>query len=243
MAKSDHGKKAQSSGVGESRIFAKEQPGLDWDKLTVNGQPIPEAMRSLMPYEMTDQGVAEKKARQPVGVPGPRVEVLRDQDDKRVDQYRDDLEYGDLINTDDPLKIMMDKHLPAHHRGLWMGDQKMRESGLVRGRVEYKPVLVDDGTGKMVQVRQNGMLLTSIPETLARKNDDFFRGVARDREQSSQEQVLEQTDRIVADGKMRRMAKRDTGALEGLQVEHGEDGDMDLVNAFPDLVEEMAHES
>lgn len=242
MAKSDHGKKAQSSGVGESRIFAKEQPGLDWDKLTVNGQPIPEAMRSLMPYEMTDQGVAEKRAAHPVSA-GPRVEVIRDADDKRVDQYRDDLEYGDLINTDDPLKIMMDKYTPKGHRGLFMGEMKMKESGLVRGRIEYKPVLIDDGTGHMIQVRQNNMLLTSVPEALARKNERFFQDKAIDLEKSVQGKVAEQNDRLLATSKMERISRRQSGALDGLQVEHGEDGDMDLVNAFPDLVEEMAHES
>lgn len=246
MAKSDHGKKAVSRGVGPSKVFSKEQPGLDWDKLTVNGQPIPPAMRSLMPYEMTDQGASERQVRlgKDKSQQGPRVQVLRDQDDKRVDKYSEDLEFGDLINTDDPLRIAMDKHLPSGHRGLWMGDMKMKESGLVRGRIEYKPVLVDDGTGHMVQVRQNGMLLTSVPEGLARKNDKFFQQRAADLEHSAQEKVNEQSDRVVADGRMRKIAQRESSALDGLVVETDEAAGAELLNDFADSfpeAEELLH--
>lgn len=239
-----------SRGVGPSKIFAREQGhGRDWSKLTINGVPIPEAMHALTPYEMTDQGAAEERAKVIAKNgredTGPRIELTRDQDDKRVDKYADDLEYGGLVTNPDPLKVMMDKHLPKGHRGLWLGEEKMKQSGLLRGVIEYKPVLIKNAeTWQFERVKQNGMLLASVPEDLARKAEAYYIDQARQKERSTQEKVHEQSDRILGDGRMRRLAKQQTGVLETLQVDDGERDGLDFVVEHPELLErdEMAHE-
>lgn len=238
MAKSDHGKKAVSRGVGESKRFNNPDAfpdSLDWSKLTINGEPIPEDVMGKIPYRMTDQGAAEERDRKiatgTMRPDAPRVEVLRDADDKRVDAYRDDMEYGDLIQSDDPLKLPMERHTPKGHRGLWMGAQKIKESGFVRGRIEFKPVLVkNETTGVMEQVTQNGMLLCSAPEALAKRNDEFYQGIAQSREVAAKEKVEEAGDRLVGERRLKDLARRHRTSedLAGITVEHPEDGDDDL---------------
>ena len=237
IAKRSHKKKAQSSGVGESRTFAAE-PGafeqtIDWSELTLNGQPIPEHLWAQLPYAMTDQGAAEANA----GKEPRRVEVLREEPlgsrpadellrtmnersiEQSVAQYRESL---DLMMQEDPLKVLVERHTPLGHRGRWMSDRTTGTSGMRRAGLDYEPVLVD---GKRVQ--HGGGFIASVPEEMAKAAEAIFAKKGRDLTAGAVTKVQEQTEQVMSEAGIRRQNRRGDLPEGGMEfLEPGAEGGM-----------------
>lgn len=221
------------AGVGESRVFAAA-PGafdetVDWSSLTLNGQPIPEHLWAKLPYSMTDQGAAEANA----GKERRRVEVLREarlesqtadellrtMNDRTiaqsVDQFRESLE---LMEREDPLGVLMNRHTPQGHRGLFMSVRRCEEAGrgLRRGVLDYQPVLVD---GK--RVAHGGMFLASVPEELALRAEAYYAKKTKEQTQAAVSTVQDLTEQVMTDAGMKRQKRRGDLPDDGIEFLDG----------------------
>lgn len=220
-------RKPQSTGVGESKPhIAPEgsfEPGtIDWSALTLNGQPIPEHLHGLLPYEMTDQGCEEKNA----GKEPSRVQFLSDEVDKKVQRYRDDLS-GDrpFEEVHDPLAIAMKENLPRGHRGLFMSEQKCSRDGMRRGVLDYEPVLVEKD-GKLERVKVGSMFLGSVPEERARQAERYYEEKTATLTQAATDKVREQSNAIASEAKLKRLDNKRGGAMDFGGITREEDGEV-----------------
>jgi hypothetical protein len=221
-------KKATSSGVGPSKPHVAPEgtfePALDWSKLTINGEPVPEEVWGKLPYRLTDQGAAEEMARIIKGNGGrtqtAHVEITRDKDDKAIDRFRH------VDHERSPLAIMQDRYTGAGMSSRWFGARKMEEAGLIRKGIEYSIVKYPPGHEKAGQaVMQGGMMLGEAPAGVVDDAREFFRSKADDAMQAAQDRVAEQVEQVVPKETMRRMA-RQSGAqdfLSGIQVEEADE--------------------
>jgi hypothetical protein len=220
--KRSHKKKPQSSGVGESKPFiaqpgAFEPGGIDYASLTVDGKPIPEHLQGLVPYAATDQGRAEANA----GKQPAMAQVLRDPIDKSVDHYRDDLSNDlPLEENHDPLRILMQRHTPAGHRGLFMSETKVSKEGMRRGVLDYEPVLAEID-GKRERVRAGSMFLASVPEGRAKQADKYYAAKAEEQQIAATEKVKEQRDQVLSEAGVARQNKRGGEKVDGFEIQDG----------------------
>lgn len=219
-------KKARSTGVGESKTFVAD-PGtfpveMDWSTLTVNGEPVPENVRHLIPYAQTDQGRAEADANRVEG----HVQVMSDETDGARRKYRDELLAGHPIDSDaelmevhDPLKPLMERHLPKGERGLWMSERKCDREGMRRGVLDYEPVLDADGQ----RIKHGSLFLASVPEARARRADAIYHEKAQAQMVQAQGKVREQEDAFMSETTRKKMHRRTQGEFDGgLKTEDGE---------------------
>lgn len=220
-SKKKSGEARAFAGFGESKIHAAPEGAFapdNWDDYTVEGQAIPPHMRSLMTFAMTDQGKAQ--AEKEIEARGGRaaVEFTRDAQDKLIDEYGDRLDSRKgLILTQDPLQVLMDRHLPKGYRGRWLGKRKMAEAGMIRGPVEYEPLLVDnpDKPGEKMTVTLGGMILAVIPEELAKEAQQFYADIEKENRIAVNDKVNEYNDKHVGPDRLERAARR-RGKLEDL---------------------------
>lgn len=241
-----------TQGIGPSRRFNapdadSQPPAVDWSTVTVNGESLPEKCWATFPYSLTDQGKAGVKEvidSLPLHLrPGSGMRDRTDydrisDDDKKLGRYRDELADAppSFTPTKDPMKVLMDRHTPAGHRGLFIGPRKEAESGLLRGSLEYQPVLVKNkDTGQMERVKCGGMYLASVPEDLARQQEHFNSALNREKTVQTQEKVREQADRIMGPSSFADLARRKRllDDISGSMDDNPEQADQEL----------LAHES
>lgn len=214
-------KAPQSTGFGESKIFAAPEGSfeqtVDWSKMTVNGEPIPEAYWGLIPYAHTDEG--REKFNE--GKEMPRVQILSDEVDSSVRHYRDDLRDSiPLIENNDPLRRIVEKYTPAGHRGLMMSEKKCDKEGMQRGVLEYEPVMVMKD-GKLERVKHGGMFLGSVPESHAKAAEKYYADKARDRMVDAADRVNEGVHEIVTEQVGRKITRSNRGEFAGVfQEDH-----------------------
>ena len=147
----------------------------------------------------------------------PSGREATDPADKSILQFRDDLiEDLPFDEQHDPLRHLMQEHLPAGHRGLWISEQKSDKEGLRRGVLNWQPVLVEQ-SGKMERVRHGKMFLASVPIELAERADQFYQKKAEDRMIAAEDKVREQVDQIKSERDIRRTRSADRDFFGGLQ--------------------------
>lgn len=241
-AKQPQGEPRVFGGFGESKIHAAPEGSLDhaehdWDKLTFRGEPIPKAFRSILTYAMTDQGMAEIETQ--IEARGGRAvtEFARDAQDKLIDKYADDLAdpRAALIHTQDPLGVLMKRHLPAGKRGRWLGRKKTAEAGMIRGVVEYEAVRIPDpdNPGKTMPVTLGGMTLAAIPESLAKEAEKHYQSLELETRAGVADKVNEYNEQHVGDRLTTAATRR--GKLDDLQGEVD-----DTPRATADLARDLA---
>ena len=230
-------RKPRSTGVGPSKRFVAPEGTFeqthDWSKLTVNGQAIPETLWAQIPYSMTDQGAAELNAGKEVA----HAKVVREAPlssrstedltrfkneqsiEQSVAQYRESL---DLLEQEDPLGVLMKRHLPAGHRGLWLSERKVSDTGYRRGVVDYEPVLDQDGK----RIQHGRMFLGSVPEPLASAAEQHYEKRNRELTKSAVETVREHNQRVMTDAGIRRQNQRGDLPDEGIEFLDKEQGGM-----------------
>ncbi len=222
-----------SDAIPPSKVHADPQPpAYDWSLFTINGQSIPEALWPQMNYHLTDQAAAERASKEG---PKPVTTVLRDEADKQtLDSFKDGLEEGNQLRGRDPLGVAMAKYLPKGMRGLWIGQKKAQEMALVRGGLEYVPVMIDDDDvpGKKKKVMQGGMFLAMVTEEEALREERYNAQFNEEKQQLAIERVQEQSDKLLSQQGMDRLARKkrmDTSLISGdIIVDESEAADREL---------------
>jgi hypothetical protein len=126
-----------SSGVGESRTFNAPEGAFpvdpnnprDLSNCTLNGQPVPEHLLGLIPYEMTDQGYAEKHQ----GKEHARTSILVDEVHQSIRRRGGDLEADMGEFAFDPMLALVREHVPAGMRPKFLSKRKVDAEGTTRG--------------------------------------------------------------------------------------------------------------
>jgi|SRR5579872_928307 len=211
-------KKAQAQGVGESRIFVAPEgsfpPGtVDWSTLTVAGKPIPEHLWGLVPYAQTDQGRAENNE----GKQERAAEIVRTEESKRIERFRDFQFDGAEPGMGDPMKELVDQHVQPGQHPRFLSPRSFP----VHGTRGYEKVLDSEGNPVMF----GDMYLGVIPQDEAIKREKRDAALARQMMVDAQDTVREQTEQIMSERDMRSLARR-RGTLEyvaGMQSEDGEE--------------------
>ena len=142
-----------------------EDAPLDWDKLTLNGQPIPAALRHQLPYKYTDQGAAEANAGK---TPPSGVSVLRDSWDAMLDA-RGNLEPWE---TTDPLVEGLNRVKEPGFAYKYLSPTVIDKKGMRR----YEPALDKEGQ----QVKVGKMILGRMPEELRDRRNAHYQKIGND---------------------------------------------------------------
>jgi hypothetical protein len=231
-------------GIGPSTIFAApaddpiHEGDRDWAALTVNGKLIPEHLWGQMPYDLTDQGIAEEQ------LTGRKAELRRrgDQDptDKAVDRYRDqrrddvplrgamqqagmyDGGVDEAEGYQDPFQLLMKEHLKPGERGLMMSTAKCAINGMYRGTVGIRGSMVRyeavvDAAGKRVGLEGDAsrMFLAQAPADAVERAMAADANQAREQAVRAQDRVRENSERLSA-ATRRRVARESDVSFEGL---------------------------
>ena len=242
------GKKTMVGGVGESRLHGGHGPATPprSKDCHVNGEPLPEEFWDSFPYSLTDEGKAEAAALKrelPISYAGPdRTDYSQIFDDsKKADKFKGDLaaDTDGLIIIKDPMAPLVEKHTPPGHHGMFMSRTVTARQGMVRGVLEYVPVLVDDGKGNRVEVTCGNMFLASVPIELYQRAERHYAGVNKQRQVAAIEQVQRQAEEVMDGGRGDRTARR-RFARDIQDVMKEDDGDQALLNDEVDRKEEPA---
>lgn len=246
-------RKPQSAGVGESKRFNAPDGTfsdvIDWTKLTVQGQPIPEHLFGVVPYASTDQGREEMNA----GKEQPMVQFLTDAEDKIPGQYREDLlngiperaqlerELGPegldkylMIPKDgataDPLAAIATKHLKPGQSPLFLSERRVEgPDGTQRGVLNYE--IAKDPHGNPVKI--GGMVLGFVPTEAKNRADQYYRDQSADKLQRSQDQVTDAQQGVIDSRKLKAVGQRKGfgDALNGITSETNEQAAVDFTAA------------
>lgn len=248
-------KPATSTGFGESRIFAAE-PGtyepnaINWDELTLGGMPIAESQRGLIPYDITDQGRAEKEAqieanggRSSVEFLGRKVELpggidergrIKPSETLHVDGTRAGADMQRAVDyakagvyKDDfessPAGAMIEaynEHVRPDQAGKFLSPRQIKQKGL-RG---YE--IVKDAKGEPVKVDE--MVLGVMPQAKAEGKRQFLASLAHAQMNRTQETVLAQSEQIASKRTINKMSGGAGGQANiGLERYRGEASEMD----------------
>ena len=208
------GRKIMSTGVGPSKLHAQPQP----DSLahcTVGGiawEDLPEAVRARMPYELTDQGLAEKAASKPRS---PHRVIVGDDLDKQLRQRLDAALRGDPNNRPSTaLKEVADQYVRPGMTPVFQNPDLIRTVG-TQG---YKPVIDEDGD----PVRVGEMILTEIPTEISHARILEAAAIGKER-LAHIDQVLEESSGRVAREGLTPAALSDLSSISGSDFSGEED--------------------
>lgn len=242
------GAKTQVSGVGDSKLFGGGDNAIERDLTgyTCNGLPIPKECWPTFPVSLTDQAKEEMAGIRrdlPVQYKGrDRTEYERIYDpNKKLEKFSDDRreDTDGLVIVRDPLQLLVERHTPAGHRGMFLSTKKCQQEGLIRGGVEYVRVMVTNpDTNALEPVTCGGMFLASAPIATVEKADCYWRSLGGDRQRQAIEKVQAQTEEVMSSREIGDFARRRgiTDTHIGMEVEDQERGDAEL------LREALAHE-
>lgn len=212
-----------AAGVGESKRFGGTytrelaEGERDMTECTLNGHPIPDELRGVIAWEMTDQAREERETMLDATRPGwrdePRVSVGREPVEKSVDKFRDGL--ADSVEPweggIDPLLEIKKKHGKPGERYRFLNESKIDRDGW-RG---WEAVKAKDEDGVERTVKLGRMIFAKMPEAKAKKRDRFMAEQAEQQMVSHQERhadILEQARRDgllkVSDAGLERIARR-----------------------------------
>lgn len=237
--------KTMSTGVGESKVFGGGGEERDLSGYTCQGDPIPREMWPNFPFSMTDQGkaAAEKlKKELPVNYskrarPAQTIYDQAPDDDKKQAVFREALQLDTegLVISVDPMRPLIDRYTPKGHRGMFMSRRVSAEKGMVRGVLNYEPVLIEDGKGGLKEVTCGNMFLASVPNDLVRKSDAYWANVNRQKQITVTNKLREHTDKFIdpSDVKALLRSKGAGDADIGMEVEDRENADQDLLKHIP----------
>lgn len=154
--------------------------------LTVNGQPIPEHVKHLITYEMTDQGIAAESAkRKERGVATPGVSVAEDAWDKRVEQFaRDEATGSEPWEQADPIQAAISRVPDSKGKAFHLFGGATFDRDGDRGFVPER-----DGKGNLIKV--GNMVLASMDAHRAKRREEHYKRLSDDAAQTHGEVELE----------------------------------------------------
>lgn len=154
-------------------------------ELTVKGKPIPEHLKHLITYEMTDQGIAEESVkRRERGVATPGVSVSGDAWDKRVEQFaRDERTGSEPWEQADPIQAAISRVPDSTGKAFHLfGGQTFDRDG-DRGFVPER-----DAKGNLIKV--GNMVLASMDADRAKRREEHYKRISAEASQSHGEAEL-----------------------------------------------------
>lgn len=208
-------KKIMSSGYGPSKINAAPiaEPVRDWHVNGVAWANIDPMVRQVIPYELTDEGRAEKAAARPQSP--IKVQVGADPLDKQLMQRLDAALRGDPNNRPSTaLKEVADQYVKPGMTPLFLNPDLVRLEG-TRG---YKPIIDADGD----PVRVGEMILSEIPTAISQQRIKADATAGRERLDKIDQTFEESSGRIAREG-MTPAALADLSSISGSDFSDGED--------------------
>jgi hypothetical protein len=196
MAKSDYGKKARSTGIGESKRFiapgGENDPERDAFKtlkgLHMGGKPVEEVIPRdqvhLITFDHTDEGIAKRNEdRVKTG-----IEPGKDALAKAIEKHGDSIEPWE--NTD-PAKYLTDKYVKPGERPRLLSERMIDHAG-TRGFE-----IVKDKNGDPVKL--GNMPLGVMPEEKARKRQKYFEDLSRENIRDAEGDLQVKQERLIRD--------------------------------------------
>lgn len=188
------GKKPQSQGIGESKLFIAPETAeaksyledLHIDGKRIGDHYTAEQIAALR-YEWTDEGFAERNQ----GKVEAAARVVSDGFDKALEHRGDKLDAGmEPWAAPDPLRELAEEHTPPGMRAKFLSKRVLEKVGK-RGF----QVVVKDGE----PVSCGNMILGVMPEHKARQRNAHYAQESRDAVQESQEARREEQARAARD--------------------------------------------
>ena len=127
-----------STGVGDSKPFNAPEGVFPEDlanprhlsNCTINGEPIPEHLWGIFPWEMTDQGYAEKHE----GKEHAHTRIVVDEVSNRINRRGEDLDRGmEPMDASDPMRELAREYVPDGMRAKFLSARKVDSEGTTRG--------------------------------------------------------------------------------------------------------------
>jgi hypothetical protein len=154
--------------------------------LTINGQPIPDHLMHAIPYQHTDQGIAEESARRKErGVVTPGVSVSEDSWEKRLQQLADDKSTGsEPWEQADPIKAAIARVPDPRGKAFHLFGNATFDREGDRG---FQPER--DAKGNLIRV--GNMVLASMDEERARKREEYYKQLSIEASETHGPKTLE----------------------------------------------------
>lgn len=216
--------KQTTSPLADPLPIPSEAPGEGAQVLTVNGQPIPEHLAYAIPYENTDQGIAERNAR-PNRTPH-RVSV-RDRFERSLERMEDeDPAYDDMDPFKEAVQEQQAKETGFEYR--FLADRVVKR----RGRRGFEPIV--DGNGDVKKV--GDLVMARIPTGIARRRRARNEKLANEALQNAEEQYQAEQEKVIRNGARMGLSTLRSGevltdernpersAVTGLRTVRGEEG-------------------
>lgn len=176
-----------STGTGESRIFsapADDPMRVEPPVRTVNGVPIPPEFAHAIPYDHTDQGIAERAAQPKAWSSG-----FSDSFDKLIAERRESLMEGTPTwAAPNPMKELADAHIGPGMSPRFLSPSKCDREG-TRG---FQVVRNEKGD----PVKLGNMVLAQIPEELAQKRRQHYQDQGRQAQAKVIDEYQEQSAQL-----------------------------------------------
>lgn len=209
------GKKAvKVSLAGAHSDAVPESPGLRTASFRpnpprhINGQRLPDGSAHLVPFENTDEGIAERRRR-----PHASARVTSDPLDKAIQERREfrttELEPWEAR---DPMKELAAAHVGPGMRPAFLSPNVIANQGM-RG---YQAVMAE---GEPVKL--GNMILCEMPEARAQKRQRHYQDVGRNKLADMQGKFEEEQEQIMRTAGRSRSARRGEDADIGLQEVRG----------------------
>ena len=161
--------------------------------LHVNGKAIPEAFAHAIPYDMTDEGIAEANERraEPSGVKlgaGPWEKNLQ----RREDLADEDNVSREIWEGTDPMVGAINEFGKAGMAHRFLSPDRVRSKGLRN----WKPVTAPNGD----PVKVGNMILGEMPEAKKRQRDRYYSDLSREAVEENAAQIQDIQEKIIRDG-------------------------------------------
>jgi hypothetical protein len=164
-------------------------------ELTVDGKPIPDHLKHVIAYDLTDQGKAEASAKLKASgrYTENRVTVASSEFDKQLLRYEDDANGSEPWEQANPIDAAIARVPDGAGKAFHLFGNATYDRDGARGFVPEK-----DAEGNLIKV--GNMVLASMPEARAAKREQHYKNLALDAEKAEGERYREEQAKNASEG-------------------------------------------
>lgn len=164
-------------------------------ELTVDGKPIPDHLKHVIAYDLTDQGKAERKENLKASgrYSENQVSVVSSEFDKQLLRYEDDANGAEPWELANPIEAAKARVPDPTGKAFHLFGNATYDRDGARGFVPEKDV-----NGNLIKV--GNMVLASMPESRAAKREKYYKDLALQAEKAEGERYREEQARNAAAG-------------------------------------------
>jgi len=190
-ARKDYAQKQAATNATE----AQEPQSASAPELTVNGKPIPDHLKHLINYAITDQGIADEAAnRKERGTATPGISVVTSEWDKRLQAFADDKSVGnEPWQNSDPVEAAKSLVPDAGGKAFHLFSEAVYNHSGARGFVPER-----DRSGNLIKV--GNMVLASMPTDKAAQREQHYMDLAISAQKAEIERFLDSQQESRASG-------------------------------------------